>query len=122
MKRFSLFLFILFLSIGASNAQILHRNASRKVEKGLFGSKRKQVKVKEPRVVLKAKKDQETKDRKIDKAKKDYVVKSQKRSIAIQTPEVRTRMKQDRKDIRARDKTKKKKLYATTKRAGRKYK
>ena len=53
--------------------------------------------------------------------KKNYdksVKKSQKRTYEIQTPEVQARMKQNKKDYAARDKEKKKKVRASTKRQG----
>jgi hypothetical protein len=125
MKRFSLILFILFVAVGSSNAQLFHRNASRKVEKGLFGKtvgNKKEVKVKEPKSVLKAKKKQADTKRKNDKAWAATVRKSRKRTVDIQTPEVQARMKQDEKNIASRDKSKKKKFHLSTKKAERKYK
>jgi len=50
------------------------------------------------------------------------VKQSQKRTVAIQTPEVQDRMKQNKKDSAIRDKEKKKKVKAGSKRAGKKYK
>ena len=59
------------------------------------------------------------------KANADYVKsvkESQKRAVKIQSPEVRDRMKQNQKDIKTREKTKKAKASASTKKAGGKYK
>jgi hypothetical protein len=125
MKILFLLLFILTLSIGSANAQLFHRNAARSAEKGLFGkslNKKKQVKVEEPRSVLKAKKKQEANKNKI---KKDYaasIKKSQKRTIEIQTPEVQERMQQNKKNLEIRDKEKKKIKRTSNKKAGKKYK
>ena len=125
MKKIFLLLFISILAIGSSNAQLFHRNAAKSAEKGLFGkslSKKKQVKVKEPRSVLKAKKKQEANENKI---KKDYaksIKRSQKRTIEIQTPEVQERMKQNKKNLDLRDKEKKKIKRTRNKKAGKKYK
>lgn len=125
MKKIFLLLFISALAIGSSDAQLFHRNVAKSAEKGLFGkslSKKKQVKVKEPRSVLKAKKKQEANENKI---KKDYaksIKRSQKRTIEIQTPEVQERMKQNKKNLDLRDKEKKKNSRNSNKKAGKKYK
>lgn len=125
MKKLLLLIFITTLALGSANAQLFHRNAARSAEKGLFGkslNNKKQVKVKEPRSVLKAKKKQEANEKKL---KKDYaasVKKSQKRTIDIQTPEVQERMKQNQKNLELRDKAKKKKTRTSNKKAGKKYK
>ena len=125
MKRLFLLLFILTLATGTANAQLFHRNAARSAEKGLFGkslSKKKQVKVKEPRSVMKAKKKQEANENKI---KKDYaksIKRSQKRTIEIQTPEVQERMRQNKKNLELRDKERKKIKRNSNIKAGKKYK
>jgi hypothetical protein len=124
-KRIFVILFILIVAVSSGNAQIFKKNASRRAEKSLFGkslSKKKAPKVKEPRSVTKAKKKQERKERKTDKEYAKHVKKSKKRTIDIQTSEVQERMKQDKKNISARDKEKKKKTRSGTKKAGKKYK
>ncbi|MGC1390591.1 MAG: hypothetical protein WA816_06110 [Bacteroidales bacterium] len=121
LRKYFLFLFLFSLSAGSCNAQIFHKNP----EKQLFGKtlgKRKEVKVKEPRPVHRAKRKQEANDRKLKKDYEKTVRQSQKRAIEIQTPEVQTRMKQNKKDYTKRDKEKRKKVKASTKRAGKKYK
>jgi len=120
MRKFFLFLFVLFLTVASANAQIFHKNP----EKQLFGKthgSRKEAKVKEPRKVLKAKKKQEANDRRLKKAYDKSVIQSQKRSIKIQTPEVQARMKQNKKDYTRRDRDKKKKNKASSKEARGKY-
>jgi|SRR5664280_134882 hypothetical protein len=120
-RRIFLFIFLLSLLIGSCNAQIFHKNP----EKQLFGKtlgKKKEVKVKEPRSVLKAKRKQEANDRKLQKEYEKKVKRSQKRTIDIQSPEVQTRMKQNKKDFTMRDKEKKKKVRSSTRKAGEKYK
>jgi len=115
------FIFLLSLSICSCNAQIFHKNP----EKQLFGKtlgKKKEVKVKEPRSVIKAKSKQEANDRRLQKEYEKNVKRSQKRTIDIQSPEVQTRMKQNKKDYTKRDKEQKKKVRASTRRAGEKYK
>ena len=120
-RRIFLFIFLLSLLIGSCNAQIFHKNP----EKQLFGKtlgKKKEVKVKEPRSVLKAIRKQEANDHKLQKEYEKKVKRSQKRTIDIQSPEVQTRMKQNKKDFTMRDKEKKKKVRASTRKAGEKYK
>jgi hypothetical protein len=119
-RKLILILFLLLLAIGSCKAQIFHKNP----EKELFGKKRgikKEAKVREPRTVLKAKRKQEANDRKLKKDYEKSVRQSQKRTVDIQTPEVQARMKQNKKDYLVRDKEKKKKVKASTKRAGEKY-
>jgi len=124
MKKILLLIFISTLAIGSANAQLFHRNASRSAEKGLFGKslgKKKQVKVKEPRSVMKAKKKQEANENKIKKDYATHVKRSQKRTVEIQTPDVQERMKQNQKNLELRDKAKKKKTRTVGKKAGKKY-
>jgi hypothetical protein len=116
------FLFILFfsLAIGPCNAQIFHKNP----EKQLFGKShgsRKEVKVKEPGKVLKAKRKQEANDRRLNKNYEKSIKKSQKRTFDIQTSEVQARMKHNKKDTIVREKEKKKKIKAGSQKAGKKY-
>lgn len=118
-RRIFFSLFVLFIATGSVNAQLFHKDP----EKQLFGkSHRKEPKVKEPRFVLRAKKKQEANDHRLQKEYDKNVKRSQKRSIDIQTPEVQTRMKQNKKEYTSRDKNHKKKVRASTKRAGKKYK
>jgi hypothetical protein len=117
-KKILFIFFMLFIAIGSANAQLFHKNP----EKQLFGkSHRKEPKVKEPKTVLKAKKKQEANDRKLQKDYDKNVKRSQKRSVDIQTPEVQARMKQNKKEYTSRDKNHRKKVRASTKRAGKKY-
>ena len=114
-------IFLLSSLIGSCNAQIFHKNP----EKQLFGKTpgiKKEPKVNELRSVLKAKRKQEANDRKLQKEYEKNVKRSQKRTIDIQSPEVQTRMKQNKKDLTKRDKEKKKKVRASTRKAGEKYK
>lgn len=124
-RNFFLIALISLLTIGTCDAQIFRRNLARKAERGLFNkspAKKKEVKVKEPRTVLKAKKKQEAKERKLKREYARSVKRSQKRSYQIQTPEVKARMKQNKKDIALRERLKKKKVKSASKKAGRKYK
>jgi len=120
-RKSFLFILLFSLAIGSCNAQIFHKDP----EKQLFGKShggRKEVKVKEPRKVLKAKRKQEANDRKLERNYDKSIKKSQKRTIDIQTPEVQARMKQNKKDTAVREKEKRKKVRASSKGAGEKYK
>jgi len=119
-KKVSLLFFLLSVTIGSTSAQIFHKNP----EKELFGKtsvNKKASKIKEPRSVVRSKKKQEANDRRLKKNIAKSVRRSQKRTIHIQTPEVQARMKQNKKDNAVRDKEKKKKMKASTKRAAKKY-
>lgn len=119
LKCFLLLAFLSFFVMSNSSAQLFHKNP----EKSLFGkSNRKEVKIKEPSKVHKAKKAQEAKDRKSDRDKAKSVRESQKRTIDIQSPEVKTRMKNNNKEVASRDKIHKKKNRSATKSGARKYK
>jgi hypothetical protein len=83
--------------------------------------KHKSVKVKGPRAAEKSKKDQEAKQTKIKKDYGKYVKENQKRSIEIQSPEVKARMKQNIKDADSNYKAKKRSSATRTRRAGKKY-
>jgi hypothetical protein len=116
---------ITLASAGSCNAQIFHRNASKKVEKGMFGKtlgNKKEARVKEPRSVVRSKKEQENNKKKLDKEYEKFVRESKKRSYDIQTPEVQARMKQNAKDAEERDKARKKNSRYITKKGGKKYK
>ena len=117
------FFFVLFfsLAIGSCNGQIFHKDPEKQLFSKSHGG-RKEVKVKEPRKVLKAKKKQEANDRKLERNYNKSIKKSQKRTIDIQTPEVQARMKQNKKDTAVREKEKRKKVRASSQRAGEKYK
>jgi hypothetical protein len=110
------------MAVSVCNAQLFGK--PRNPEKKLFGKSitKKQAKVKEAPSVVKAKKVQQKKKDKIKKDYNNYVETSKKRAYKIQTPEVQARMKQNQKDLTAREKTKKKKNTSVTKKAGKRYK
>jgi hypothetical protein len=129
MSRLSIKKFIIFLLIFSFGAAVCNGQAStrgRNPEKALFTKNRlhktKDVKVKESPKVTKAKKAQEKKKEQLNKDYYNSVEKSKKLSYKIQTPEVQARMRQNKKDISVREKAKKRKDSATTKKAGKKYK
>jgi hypothetical protein len=120
-KFFIVFLFMFFLIIGAANAQIIHKDPDKKLFGKTSGIKN-DSKIKAPKSASRTKKNQQANDRKL---KRDYdksVKKSQQRTYEIQTPEVKERMKQNKKDYTIRDKEKRKKIKSGSKGAARKYK
>lgn len=125
MGKFILFATVFLFVFVASEAQFLNKNGSPKTGKGpttQTSGLNKKTKVRKPGSARSAIKSQKAKEEKI---KKDYaksVKRSQKRTVDIQTPEVQARMQQNKKDTDARDKMKKKKVIAATKKAGKKYK
>jgi hypothetical protein len=115
-RKLLLVLITLTLAIGSSDGQLFHKNP----EKALFGktlSRKKEAKVKEPRSVHRAKRKQEANDRRLKRNYEKSVKRSQKRTMDIQTPEVKARMKQDKKTYTIRDRKKRKKDEAGKKRA-----
>ena len=80
------------------------------------------TKVKEPKAVVRAKKEQEKKQKKL---KRDYdksIEDGKKRQVEIQSPDVQARMKQNKKDDALRDKNRKKSVKLGTRDARKKYK
>jgi hypothetical protein len=125
MKRISyrrLILFILVLFIGISYCEAQDR--APKPKKGLFGflsGKKKASGVKSPKSASRVQKEQKKKEKKKNLEWAKSVRESQKRTIQIQTPDVQNRMKQDKKDIEAREKARTKKASKATKQGGKKY-
>jgi hypothetical protein len=102
-RKFFLLLFVLSFTVASCNVRIFHRNP----EKQLFSKTRhirKEIKVKEPRKVLGAKKKQEANDKKLQRKSEKSIKLSRKRTVDIQTPEVQARMKQDKNNMELRDK------------------
>jgi hypothetical protein len=113
-------LILLLLTSVSCSIHLFHKNP----ERALFGKthiSKKEAKVKEPRKVLRAKSKQEANERRLDRNYDKSIKRSQKRTIDIQTPEVQERMKQNKKDYKIRDKEKRKKTEAGTKKAEQKY-
>jgi hypothetical protein len=122
MLRIILSFLLAVMIVGTADAQF--HKGSRNPEKSMFGKTsvgRKEKKMKEPRAAHKARLKQEKNQQKL---KKDYaksVEENRKRSYDIQSPEVKERMNQNKKDVDARDKTRKKNLHESSKKAGKKY-
>jgi tRNA(Ser,Leu) C12 N-acetylase TAN1 len=85
-------------------------------------SKNKKTKVRRPMSVKSARKLQAKKEKKLKRDSEKYIMENRERSLEIQTPEVRERMKQNAKDANTRYKNKRKTSTSRTKKAGRKYK
>ena len=85
-------------------------------------SKNRKTKIKKPMSVKKAQRLQARKDRKLKRDYEKAIKDNRKRSLEIQTPEVRERMKQNRKDSNSRYKDKRKTNTSRTKKAKRKFK
>lgn len=119
-----MFAVILSCSIAVCEAQSFDRPPAPRQNKRISARgplKTKTVKVKGPKAAERAKKEQDAKDKKRKKDYEKYVSENQKRSIAIQTPEVQARMKNNIKDADTRYRAKKKRSTATTRRAANKY-
>ena len=122
--RKSFILLIVFsLAITVCEAQSFKKSKSRNTERRLFGKSlnKRTVKIKEPRVVIKAKKKQKVDEKKLKREYEKFIKKSKKRALEIQSPEVRARMIQNLKDSDLRAKERRKNSRASTKKAARKY-
>jgi hypothetical protein len=122
MKHIILLMVLIFAGVTICDGQAVGKSKGKDHEKALVG-KHKKVKTKKVRVKTpKAKKEQEKKDAKFKKDYFNFLADSRKRAYEIQSPKVKERMNQDKKDIKARDKHKKKKSASSTKGAQKKYK
>jgi hypothetical protein len=123
-RKSILILIGLFLAACICQAQSFDRPAPPRQQKSTSSNRirQKNTRVRGPKAVERAKKKQEANDRKLKKEYKDFVEENKKRSLEIQTPEVRERMKQNVKNANAGYKAKRKNQSAATRRAARKYK
>ena len=125
-RRLPVFLLVIFtVGISVCDAQPLGTGPVGRTRHSLFGisfSKISSTDVKAPKSVNQVKKEQEKKKKHEDADWAKSVKESQKRTVKIQSPEVQARMKQNQKDIKTREKTKKAKNSASTKEAAKKYK
>jgi hypothetical protein len=123
LKNKLLILLLAFIfTLSAAEAQPNKRYV-KNPEKELFGKSlnKKNVKVKEPRSVVRAKKKQAESAKKIDKQYAKYVERNREHAIKIQSPEVQTRMKENRKESENNYAIKKKKTGKNSKKASKKY-
>jgi len=110
--------------ISSSDAQIFHRNAGKKAERGLFGNslgKKEGGKIREPRKVSKAKKKQEKNQAKLKKDSQRAVEKTRRKTYDIQTAEVQERMTKNKKEAKEREKAKKKADRVNSRKGRKKY-
>lgn len=103
------------------NSSLFKKSVFNKTERHIAGSKRSSPKVREPRKVLQAKKQQEKRQAQIDKESDKFVKNSRKRSYEIQTADVKARMKQNESNIAARDRVKDKRIRSASKSRARKF-
>jgi hypothetical protein len=122
-RKFFILLIVFSLAITVCEAQSFKKTNSRNPERRLFGKSlnKRKVKIKEPRVVIKAKKKQKADEKKLKKEYEKLIRQSKKRALEIQSPEVRARMIQNLKDSNLREKERRKNSRASTKKAARKY-
>jgi len=103
------FFIVLLLSCGSAEAVFKTENYNEVVN------------MLQPRSAKKAQKKQDAKEANKKKSIKNSSREAQKRSYEIQTPEVQARMKQNKKDLAARDKARKKNNKTGTKKGAKKY-
>jgi hypothetical protein len=100
-----------------------YKRSIRNPERELFGKSlnNKTVKYRESPSIVRAKKKQAAKQKKLKKEFRAYVKEERKRAVKIQTPEVRARMLENRKEADARAKEKRKKIDKATRKAAKKF-
>jgi hypothetical protein len=131
MKKYRNILIIIFLmlvageSVAKAQTTIFDRWQARRIEKKMSGSRRKvekEKKIREPRSVTRAKKEQAKREEKLRNDYKKTIGESRNRHFDIQTTDVQERMKQNEKEIIAREKAKRKAMRKATRKARKKYK
>lgn len=123
--KFCIPLIVLMFSFTVAGAQSFERPPEHKLVKGVSKKppgRKKQVRIHEPRSVSKAKREQQTAEKKREKDYSKQLKEDRKRHMEIQTPEVRERILQNRKESDTKYKTKKKAVASKNKKAGKKYK
>lgn len=120
-KLFFVFL-ILFCAVSVCEAQ-RYKRSIRNPERELFGKSlnNKTVKYKEAPSIVRAKKKQAANEKKLNKEYDAHVKESRKRSVEIQSPEVKARMLENRKESDLKYKEKKKNRAERSKKPARKY-
>lgn len=121
-KRAVILLISFFVVINICDAQ-QYKRSIRNPERQLFGKSlnNKTVKYRESREVVRAKKKQAANQKRLDKEYKAYVKKQRKHNVDIQSPEVKTRMIENRKDADQKFRDKKKNMKEKSRKAGKKY-
>ena len=78
--------------------------------------------MKEPRAVVKAKREQEKNQKKLKKEERKAIADGKKRHFQIQPASVKERMKQNEKEIALREKNRQKNIKKASRAAAKKYK
>jgi hypothetical protein len=122
-KKLILFFMILSFAVTACEAQ-RYKQSIRNPERDLFGKSlnTKNVRYKEAPSIMRAKRKQVANQKKLKKEYKATVKENRKHAVKIQSPEVKTRMLENRKEADSRYKEKKKNMSENSRRAGKKYK
>jgi hypothetical protein len=121
-KKLILLLLILSLSFSVCEAQKTKGNINNP-ERALFGKSlnNKTAKYKESPSVVRAKKKQAANEKKLKKEYEAYIKAERKRAVEIQSPEVQTRMINNRKEADLKYKEKKKQRKQAARKTGKKY-
>jgi hypothetical protein len=121
-KKLILLLLIISLSFSVCEAQKT-KGKINNPEKALFGKSlnNKSVKYKESPSVVSAKKKQAANEKKLKKDYEAYIKDQRERAVKIQSPEVQTRMKNNRKEADLKYKEKKKRNKQAARKTGKKY-
>lgn len=122
-KNVILLAIIFCITISGCEAQ-RYKRSIRNPERALFGKSlnTKNVKYREAPSIVRAKKKQAANKEKLKKEYSANVKENRKRSVNIQSPEVKERMINNRKQSDLNYKDKKKKMEKNSKRTGKKYK
>jgi hypothetical protein len=122
-KKLLYIFLILFCSVSVCEAQRYKKNI-RNPERELFKKSlnNKTVKYRESPSIVRAKRKQAANEKKLDKEYDAHVKESRKRSVEIQSPEVKARMLENRKESDLKYKEKKKNRTERSKKTARKYK
>lgn len=129
-KATRLLIILLVLLVAGENFTVAQNSIfdkwkANRVEKKMSGGKRrapKEKKIKEPKSVVKAKKEQQKREDQRKEAYKNAVRDNKKRHFDIQTMDVKERMKQNEKDIKEREKARRKAIRKAGREARKKYK
>ena len=122
-KKLVLFTMIFSLTVSECEAQ-RYKRSIRNPERYLFGKSlnTKNVRYKEAPSIMRAKRKQAANQKKLKEEYKTAVKENRKHAVKIQSPEVKTRMLENRKEADSRYKEKKKNMSNNSRRAGKKYK
>jgi hypothetical protein len=122
-KKLIQLLLIISLSFSVCEAQ-KSKGKINNPERALFGKSlnTKTVKYRESPSIVRAKKKQAKKEKKLKKEYEAYIKAERKRAVEIQSPEVQTRMNNNRKEADLKYKEKKKRHKQAGRKTGKKYK